>query len=156
MTFLRASAVFFILALLSSSASASLPAESQAFLDKYSSKITKLYVSGGTAAVDDATVTADPSSQTTQNNSSQTSSNNNQNTNQNNNNNQSNNNSSSPLGLDTTQNSGNHYNGIGLGVRNENETNVGTNPIQTNSIPGGNTNQSGPGNTNSGYNSEHM
>ncbi|MCU1487007.1 MAG: hypothetical protein JWN67_3753, partial [Actinomycetia bacterium] len=37
---------------------ASLPAESQAFLDKYSSRITKLYVSGGTQAIDDATVTA--------------------------------------------------------------------------------------------------
>lgn len=39
-------------------AAVSLPAESQAFLDKYSSRITKLYVSGGTSAVDDATVTA--------------------------------------------------------------------------------------------------
>jgi putative cell wall-binding protein len=37
---------------------ASLPAESQAFLDKHSNTITKLYVSGGTAAIDDATVAA--------------------------------------------------------------------------------------------------
>jgi len=37
---------------------ASLPAESQAFLDKYSSRITKLWVAGGTSAIDDATVTA--------------------------------------------------------------------------------------------------
>jgi len=37
---------------------ASLPAESSAFLDKYSYLITKLWVSGGTSAIDDATVTA--------------------------------------------------------------------------------------------------
>jgi putative cell wall-binding protein len=36
----------------------SLPAESAAFLDKYSSTIQKLYVSGGTQAIDDATVAA--------------------------------------------------------------------------------------------------
>jgi putative cell wall-binding protein len=37
---------------------ASLPAESQAFLDDHSDTITKLYVAGGTSSVDDATVTS--------------------------------------------------------------------------------------------------
>lgn len=40
------------------SAFASLPDASQAWLDKNSKTITKLYVAGGTASIDDATVTA--------------------------------------------------------------------------------------------------
>ena len=39
---------------------ASLPAESQKWLDQNSKTITKLYISGGTQVVDDATVTAQP------------------------------------------------------------------------------------------------
>jgi len=53
---------------------ASLPAESQAWLDKNSKTISKLYVSGGTSAIDDATVTAaQTAAQTTSNDTGGTS-----------------------------------------------------------------------------------
>jgi putative cell wall-binding protein len=50
----------------------SLPPESQAFLDKYSSTITKLFVAGGTSVIDDATVASAKAAAETVNNDSAT------------------------------------------------------------------------------------